>query len=58
MMVESSFRSNLVRLNANGTLDTAFDPNPNSTVSAVALRGARAAPCAGMSRLPPIGSVC
>jgi uncharacterized delta-60 repeat protein len=35
---ESSFRANLVRLNANGTLDTTFDPNPNSTVSAVALQ--------------------
>jgi len=35
---ESGFRSNLVRLNANGTLDTTFDPNPNSTVSAVALQ--------------------
>jgi uncharacterized delta-60 repeat protein len=31
-------RSNLVRLNANGSLDTAFDPNPNSTVSAIAVQ--------------------
>lgn len=31
-------RANLLRLNANGTLDTAFDPSPNSTVSALALQ--------------------
>ncbi len=28
-------RANLLRLNANGTLDTAFDPEPNSSVSAI-----------------------
>ncbi len=32
-------RSNLARLNANGTLDTAFDPSPNSSVTALAAQG-------------------
>ena len=31
-------RKNLVRLNANGTLDSAFDPEPNSSVAAIALQ--------------------
>jgi uncharacterized delta-60 repeat protein len=31
-------RSNLARLNANGTLDTGFDPAPNSSISALALQ--------------------
>ena len=31
-------RHGLLRLNANGTLDTAFHPNPNSTVSTIALQ--------------------
>ena len=31
-------RSNLLRLNANGTLDTAFDPSPNSSITALALQ--------------------
>ncbi|MFM7750861.1 MAG: delta-60 repeat domain-containing protein, partial [Opitutaceae bacterium] len=31
-------RANLVRLNADGTIDSAFDPNPNSTVAAIALQ--------------------
>ncbi len=31
-------RANLLRLNSNGTLDTPFDPSPNSTVSALALQ--------------------
>ncbi len=31
-------RQNLVRLNANGTLDTAFDPEPNSSVAAIAVQ--------------------
>ncbi len=31
-------RANLLRLNANGTLDTAFDPSPNSSVTALALQ--------------------
>jgi uncharacterized delta-60 repeat protein len=35
---EAKFYSNLVRLNADGTLDTAFDPNPNSTVAALVLQ--------------------
>ena len=34
----SATRANLVRLNADGTLDTAFDPNPNSTIAALALQ--------------------
>ncbi|MBL9187832.1 MAG: hypothetical protein JNK23_10160 [Opitutaceae bacterium] len=32
-------RFNLLRLNADGTLDTAFDPSPNSSVSAIAVQG-------------------
>ncbi len=35
---EAKFYSNLVRLNADGSLDTAFDPNPNSTVAALAVQ--------------------
>ncbi len=31
-------RANLLRLNANGTLDTAFDPSPNSSVNAIAVQ--------------------
>ena len=31
-------RANLVRLNADGTIDSAFDPNPNSTVSALVVQ--------------------
>ncbi len=31
-------RRNLVRLNANGTLDTTFDPEPNSSVSAIVVQ--------------------
>ena len=34
----STSRSNLLRLNNDGTLDTAFDPSPNSSVSALALQ--------------------
>ncbi|MDP3070389.1 MAG: hypothetical protein Q8N18_08880 [Opitutaceae bacterium] len=32
-------RSNFLRLNADGTLDTAFDPSPNSSVAAIAVQG-------------------
>ena len=32
-------RANLIRLNADGTIDSAFDPNPNSTVSAIVVQG-------------------
>ena len=35
---ESTNRSNALRLNANGTLDTTFDPSLNSSVSAIALQ--------------------
>ncbi|MBI5689911.1 MAG: hypothetical protein HZC55_07400 [Verrucomicrobia bacterium] len=35
---ESQARTNFVRLNADGTLDSAFDPNPNSTVSAAVVQ--------------------
>jgi uncharacterized delta-60 repeat protein len=31
-------RSNLLRLNANGTLDTTFDPSPNSSITALAVQ--------------------
>ncbi len=31
-------RTNLLRLNANGSLDTTFDPSPNSSVAALALQ--------------------
>ncbi|WP_414662592.1 hypothetical protein [Horticoccus sp. 23ND18S-11] len=31
-------RANLLRLNANGSLDTTFDPSPNSSVSAIAVQ--------------------
>jgi uncharacterized delta-60 repeat protein len=31
-------RANLVRLNADGTIDSAFDPNPNSTVAAIVVQ--------------------
>jgi uncharacterized delta-60 repeat protein len=34
----STNRSNALRLNANGTLDTTFDPSLNSSVSAIALQ--------------------
>ena len=34
----STPRSNLLRLNADGTLDTAFDPSPNAGISALALQ--------------------
>lgn len=33
----ASIRANLLRLNANGTLDTGFDPSPNSSISAIAV---------------------
>jgi uncharacterized delta-60 repeat protein len=33
-----AFRNYFVRLNANGTLDTSFDPNPNSSVRSIALQ--------------------
>jgi uncharacterized delta-60 repeat protein len=34
----STARSNLARLNADGSLDTAFDPSPNSAITALALQ--------------------
>lgn len=34
----ASVRDNLLRLNPNGTLDTPFHPNPNSSITAIALQ--------------------
>lgn len=34
----STLRTNLLRLNANGSLDTGFNPGPNSSVAAMALQ--------------------
>jgi uncharacterized delta-60 repeat protein len=36
--VAARVRASLLRLNANGTLDTTFDPEPNSSVAAIAVQ--------------------
>lgn len=50
-------RNHLVRLNADGTLDTPFDPNVNGTVSALALQSDGKIILAGsFSALNPVGA--
>jgi len=50
-------RQNIARLNADGTLDTAFDPRPNGQLLAVAVQGDGKVLCAGsFSTLHPNGA--